>query len=77
MPKAQLEGYDISTEQFPPREWLPENVSLSQLDVLKPIPKELVEKFDVIHLGIVVAVVNDNPHPLLENILKMLSKLLI
>lgn len=47
---------------------------LSTLDILSPIPDSLRGKFDIVHVGLVVLVVeNDNPSALLENLLTMLS----
>ena len=43
---------------------------------MAPIPENLVGKYDIIHVGLVVMVVRKNdPGPLLRNILKLLSKL--
>ncbi|KAL8787507.1 MAG: hypothetical protein Q9213_002165 [Squamulea squamosa] len=39
---AVLDGFDISDEQYPPQEWYGENVSLSTLDIFKPVPERLV-----------------------------------
>ena len=73
-PKATLEGFDISSAQYPHPAWLPNNVHLNTLDILSPIPKDLRGKFDIVHIGLVVLVVeNDNPSALLENLLMMLS----
>lgn len=71
---AQLEGFDISTAQFPALEWLPQNVTLTKLDILAPIPEELVAKYDIVHVGLFVTVVEeDDPLPILDKLLSMLS----
>lgn len=71
---ASIDGFDISADQFPPKEWLPSNVSLGTFDALLPIPDELIEKYDIIHVRIFVAVVkNEDPTPLLKNLISMLS----
>lgn len=73
-PSAYLAGFDISPAQFPHTKWLPENVALSTLDILKPIPEHLREAFDVVHVGLIVLVVeNDDPIPIFDNLLAMLS----
>lgn len=73
-PKATLEGFDISSAQYPHPGWLPDNVHLNILDILRPIPADLRGKFDIVHVGLVVLVVeNGNPSALLENLLTMLS----
>ena len=73
LPLAQLDGFDISDSQFPPQQWLPNNVKLRTHDALAEVPNELVEKYDVIHLGLLVLVAGDNPTNLLNNAVKMLS----
>ncbi|MCJ1399509.1 hypothetical protein MMC11_002711 [Xylographa trunciseda] len=56
-PSAQLDGFDISGDQFPPAEWLPSNVTLSTADAFAPIPEDMVGKYDVVHLRMMVIVV--------------------
>ncbi|MDI1490453.1 MAG: hypothetical protein OHK93_001656 [Ramalina farinacea] len=73
-PKATLEGFDISSAQYPHPRLLPDNVHLNILDILRPIPADLRGKFDIVHVGLVVLVVeNGNPSALLENLLTMLK----
>lgn len=73
LPRAKLVGYDVSPLQFPPPEWLPRNVKLEVLDALAEVPSSLVENYDVVHIGLLVLVVGDNPLPLLRNVIRMLS----
>lgn len=73
LPRAKLDGYDVSSSQFPPPEWLPRNVKLEVLDALAEVPSSLVEKYDVVHIGLLVLVVGDNPLRLLRNVIRMLS----
>jgi hypothetical protein len=47
-------GYDISNEQFLPKESLPENVSLGFLDFKKPIPEELQGTFDLVNVRLII-----------------------
>lgn len=71
---AQLDGFDISTAQFPAREWLPKNVNLTKLNALAPIPEHLIGKYDIVHIGLFVSIVqDDDPLPLLDNLLLMLK----
>lgn len=71
---AQLDGYDISSDPYPPKEWLPKNVHLGVLNMLDPVPKELVGKYDVVHVGLIVIVVrNENPGLVLKNLMTLLS----
>ena len=49
-------------------------MNLRVLDMLAPIPEELVEKYDVVHVGLLIMVVrNENPTPMLENLISLLS----
>jgi hypothetical protein len=75
-PNAQFHGFDISGEQYPAPGFLPSNVSLRHLDILKEIPSEYVEKYDVVHARLLVQVVNQaggDPRPVIQNLLKLLS----
>ena len=75
LPNAQLDGFDVSTAQFPHRKWLPPNVTLRQMDAYGEVPQELVGRYDIVHIGLVVVLVKDgNPGRLLTNLLKLLSK---
>ena len=75
-PSARLDGYDISNAQFPPSTWVPANTTLTCLDILKPIPELLRGKYDIVHIGLVVLVVeNDDPVALLDNLLALLSRI--
>ena len=39
VPSATLVGFDISSAQFPVKEWLPSQISLDKLDITKPLPR--------------------------------------
>ncbi|KAL2042758.1 hypothetical protein N7G274_004517 [Stereocaulon virgatum] len=71
---ARLDGFDISTDQFPPKQWLPENMSLHTLDILKPIPEEFKGKYDVVHARLLLPLVkNNDPTPVLKNMFSLLK----
>ncbi|KAJ6093571.1 S-adenosyl-L-methionine-dependent methyltransferase [Penicillium sp. IBT 16267x] len=73
-PAAQIDGFDISLAQCPPPEWLPDGVRLRELDLYEPLPVELVGIYDVVHLRLFFVVIrNDDPDPVLQNLLRMLS----
>ena len=75
MPSAQLDGFDISKDQYPYRSWLPKQISLRELDIMKPIPPSLKEKYDMVHVQLFLCVVQqDGPAAILNEIYKMLSK---
>ena len=74
LPEARLDGYDISAAQYPPEAWLPTKVTLSTLDIFQDVPIELEGQFDVVHLRAFLAVVkNNDPTPILQNLIKLLS----
>ena len=77
LPDAELHGFDISLEQCPPAGFMPSNLSFRLLDILKDLPDEYVEKYDVVHARLLVQVVNQaggDPRPLLRNLVKLVSK---
>ena len=74
LPTAQLDGFDIDISGCPHEQWLPPNVTMRQLDALGEIPEHLVGIYDIVHLRLFQVVVKDNdPGPLLRNMLRMLS----
>jgi SAM-dependent methyltransferase len=54
---AQLDGYDISLEQCPPRAWLPKNITLHEWDMFTDVPEHLIGTYDVVHIRLVLLVV--------------------
>ena len=73
-PTTRLHGFDISSSGFPPKSWLPSNVSFNVLDSLKEAPEELWGQYDIVHIRLFLIVVNDNdPTPLLRHCMKLLS----
>lgn len=75
---AQIDRFDISLDQCPPPEWLPPNISVRKLDILKPLPEELLGQYDIVHVRLFICVIrDDDPVPVLTNLLKMLSEYFI
>ena len=75
LPLATLNRLDISSHQFPVQEWLPESNSLDTFDIYSNVPRDLMGKYDVVHIRLLLCAVKDNdPRPLLNTVLKMLSK---
>ncbi|KAF2758444.1 S-adenosyl-L-methionine-dependent methyltransferase [Pseudovirgaria hyperparasitica] len=73
-PAIQIDGFDISLEQAPHPAWLPPDIRLHKLDVTKAIPDEFCEQFDIIHLRLFLAVVQDNDaSPIIRNLISMLK----
>ena len=74
-PTWQFEGVDVSSLNFPAKEYLPTNVSLGSVDVFEDVPGGMVERYDVVHVrafGVVIKY--SNPMPLLKNLVSMLSR---
>ncbi|KAL9059140.1 MAG: hypothetical protein Q9162_001358 [Coniocarpon cinnabarinum] len=71
---AQLDGFDISSDQFPHESSLPPNVHLHTSNALEPCPPELRGKYDVVNLRLFLAVVkNDDPTALLQHVCSLLK----
>ncbi|KAK8091526.1 hypothetical protein PG997_001887 [Apiospora hydei] len=47
---AQLDGYDVNAASFPAPAFLPPSIRLKELDILKPLPEDLVGVFDIVHI---------------------------
>lgn len=74
----QLDGFDISSKQFPAIDFLPGNITLKTMDVFGEIPDEMVGKYDVVHVrAFAIVVKGGDPGPLLDNLTKMLSMLIL
>ena len=74
LPSAQLDGFDISDDQFPSKAWLPRQISLSQLDITKEIPSDLEGMYDLVHVQLFFCVVQkDGPADIIEQLYKLLS----
>jgi hypothetical protein len=69
-----LEGLDIALHQAPPKHLLPDNVCFKRLDLQEDIPAEFVGRYDLVHARFLLGLVrNNDPLPLLKNLLKLLS----
>ncbi|KAI0206835.1 hypothetical protein F4808DRAFT_447505 [Astrocystis sublimbata] len=74
---AKIEGFDIDLRQCPPTEWLTSNVLVHRLDCLGPMPEHMIEQYDVVHIQLPfqVAVHNNDPGPIIQNLLHWPSRL--
>lgn len=78
LPSAQLDGFDISEDQFPSKAWLPSQISLSQLDITKDVPSDLQGKYDLVHVQLFLCVVQkDGPSAIIDQLCKLLSTLIV
>ena len=76
-PTVKLDGFDVTDAQFPPKEWLPANVTLNTLNILDPVPEYLLGKYDVVNIRYFALVVkNNNILGLLKNLISILSEYL-
>ncbi len=74
-PDAQLHGFDVSDAQFPPSQWVPENIELRAMNPFEALPEEYVDQYDVVHLRLFISMAEDNDlADLIWNIARMLSK---
>ncbi|KAM0193370.1 hypothetical protein ACHAPI_007682 [Fusarium lateritium] len=70
---SRLDGFDIDNSKFIPPEDLPSNVKLSFGDVFKPIPDELVGKYDLVHVRLLmVALKAGDWGPVARNLMSLL-----
>ena len=74
LPTAQLDGFDISLTQAPPKEWLPPNVGLRTWNIFDDVPTDLLARYDIVHVRLLILVVeNSDPRPIIQNLAKMLK----
>ncbi|MCJ1248823.1 hypothetical protein MMC30_006043 [Trapelia coarctata] len=72
--QLRLDGMDISLAQAPLQHWLPSNVNLSTWNFFDEVPNDLVGRFDVVHVRLVLVVVqNDNAASVVRNLGKLLK----
>jgi hypothetical protein len=71
---GQLRGYDISSAYFPPADELPENIRFETLDATQPPPEDLIDQYDVVHLGHMgLCIRKEDPTKFLMTCMSMLS----
>lgn len=72
---ARIDGFDIDLTQCPPKEWLPSNVSVYNVNCLEPLPQHMLEQYDIVHIQLFhLAVHNNDPAPIIRNLLRLLSE---
>ncbi|KAL5357094.1 S-adenosyl-L-methionine-dependent methyltransferase [Aspergillus floccosus] len=73
-PTTQLHGFDISDEQFPPREPCPPNVRFEIMDSFVDPPISLVGQYDVVHLRMWASNFrNRDPGAILHHVMELLK----
>ena len=74
-PSVELDGFDLSASQYPAGQWLPANVALRVHDAFTPFPKATIGKYDVVHVALFITLIkNNDPGPLIRNLVTLLSK---
>ena len=75
LPSAHLDGFDISKDWDPSDAWLPAQISLQELDIMKALPSSLENQYDMVHVPLFFGVVErDGVDTMLKQLYKMLSK---
>ena len=71
----QLQGVDISNQNYPASEFLPKNITLKVMDIFADTHEDMVGKFDVVHVrALAVVIKHSDPGPLLRKLVSMLSQ---
>ena len=72
---VKIEGLDINLDLLPQQSWMPDNVSFRVFNLLKDIPEDLVGRYDIIHIQLIMVFVLDHSfQDVFNKLLKMLSK---
>ena len=75
---THFDCFDITSAQYPSKEWLPENVSLKLHDAFTPFPSEFHGKYDLVNIRLFLCIVqHDDPSKLIKNLAALLSKWLL
>jgi len=70
---AQVEGFDVALDQCPPTYFMP-GIRLGTWNVFEEPPEDLIGKYDIVHIRLVVFVVkNNDPRPIIKNLMKLLK----
>lgn len=74
LPQAQVDGFDISLDQLPPQDHLPENIKFDLLNILEDVPQHLQGRYDIVHCRMMSLVLTTgDPMPMFRNLLSMLK----
>ncbi|KAK3319751.1 hypothetical protein B0T19DRAFT_488015 [Cercophora scortea] len=73
-PSTETELVGLDTDIYVgPKQWLPENLSLRTWSVFDDVPADLAGTFDVVNVRLIVFVIEEDPAPVLRNLLKLLK----
>ncbi|KAL9059750.1 MAG: hypothetical protein Q9162_001051 [Coniocarpon cinnabarinum] len=74
LPNASFHALDISDKLFPPQSKLPQNVHLGVYNIHDPPPPQYQNKFDLVHVRLIVAGMQPNDWaPAVQHLLQMLK----
>jgi hypothetical protein len=70
---AQVDGFDVALDQCPPAHFMPQ-IRLGTWNIFEEPPEDLVGKYDIVHIRLVIFVVrNNDPRPIIKNLMKLLK----
>jgi hypothetical protein len=72
--KAEVYAFDISEKFFPPRPWLPSNLTVELHDVGVPFLAEHLGQYNVVHFRLFLTLTTEKLGQLLENAITLLSQ---
>ncbi|KAL8772429.1 MAG: hypothetical protein Q9209_002380 [Squamulea sp. 1 TL-2023] len=72
-PNVECLGLDISTEQSPPKAWLPSNIDFKVWDFAKEPHADLRGKFDIVHIRLIGIIFANEPTAAIRNIAMLLK----
>ncbi|KAJ5622344.1 hypothetical protein N7528_005576 [Penicillium herquei] len=71
---VSLDGLDVSFDAAPPREWLPQNITLRKFHVMSEIPEDLTGVYDIVNVRLFSFVLkNEDIKTGMNNLLKLLK----
>lgn len=72
--RCYIDGYDISSAQFPHKSCLPQNVRLiGDTDLLGELDPKMLAKYDVVHSRFWVLIIQQDISPLINNLFRMVK----
>jgi hypothetical protein len=73
-PDVRLDGFDLTLDQTPHEKWLPKNITLRNWNIFEDPPTECIEKYNFVHVRLLVVVIEEATTGLvLRNLLKLLK----
>lgn len=74
LPHWQIDGFDISGDQYPSATWVSPNITIHEHDAFQPLLSEYHGKYDIVNLRFFITLLNGQIlNQLLQNIMALLS----